>query len=411
MPISAVPLLAGQAPIPGPAIPGQAGIYGCYSPIAFAGLGMQIGPFTFPWLLTTMPSSTSAAAAANQAQYNAAIGLPNSGPVETVCTGSAGDVNNVNGKLCTVWTTVVSDWTQLPIDLAAHLQQILLSDIEGGGHGFGNFWNFQTWLPSADPQATTHIPGVNPSVGQPVTLASYREWITALGIGPDQNYYLNFIPVQGNDLVTYGGPTYPGAWYQGVPITQFDHPDKVSGRYGIWLALEQTGGPNTELVLRIIVDSVADAQSRLPQASTWSKILHDLNPLNWPGMLLDAIEAVGHDLASLMSGLYDAAGNLICDVASNPILVSTAITATAASQGIPPAKSAGAANNIASIAQQKCAAPPPDCTLPANAGLTQCLPVLPPLTPATPWWQQWYVLVPAVALVGYLLLKPDDGTS
>ena len=432
MPLSSVPLLT--TPVNGPQVAGQSGIFGCYNPIAFQGLGMQIGPFTFPWTIATMPSAPSAAGIAAQQAYQAATGtaqyntvtgalIPTTPGDAVVGTCGMSDYNNVNGKLCPAWTMTISDWTQLPIGLAEHLGLILLSDIEGDGKHFGNFWNNKGWLPNdgttptsitnyTTPVATTTYTGDQAAAatpGEPISMQSYRQWITALGIAPDQNYYINFIPVQGNNLAYGNGHTYADVWYEGVPVTQFDHPDGVSGRYGIWLALEHANGQaNTPYVLRIVVDSLADAASRLPQESIWGEILDALNPLNWPGMLLDAIEAVGHAIGSLMEDLYDAAGNLICDVASNPTLVAAAIKGVAASQGIPPNKTAGAAANIASLAAQQCAPTPPNCALPANAALTQCLPVAPPVGAVGPWYTQWYVIVPAVALVGYLLLK-DDG--
>jgi hypothetical protein len=378
-----VPLLPGVAP--------TNGICG-WSPISFPGTGMKLGPFVFPWTPDTMPQG-------NVGTPNPIFSdlIPGLAPPNGLCVGEHSEYNGVNGKTCSVWTSVVHDWKQLPVELMPHLQKILLSDVEGNGHGFGNFWNNKTWLSPANGGTTQ---------GQAITLNTYQEWATALGISPDQNYYLNFLPVEQNNL------GYAEHWYEGLPIAQFDHP-KDKNRWGIWLALESTGGYDTPLVLRIVVASLAYAKSQLPGESTFHQILDALNPLNWPGMLVEAIfwavNEIAGGFASLMGDLVDAAGNLICDLATNPTIVNATVMGAAATQGIPPQASQGIAQQISSMAAQKCGNQPPNCKDPKNAKLTQCQPAKPIIAPTKPWWQQWYVIVPAVAVVGYFLIKPSKG--
>jgi hypothetical protein len=122
-------------------------------------------------------------------------------------------------------------------------------------------------------------------------------------------------------------------------------------------------------------------------------------------MLLRFIAGLGGDLARFLGPFVDELGNFVCSLVSNPEAVKIAVTATAVAQGVPPQQAAGAASQISSMAQRECADKPPDCKNPANAKLVQCLPVKPPLVISTPWWQSWYVVVPVVAALGYVVLS------
>lgn len=373
-----LPIVAGAPIVNGPCR---------WSPIAFPGLGIQIGPFTFPWTTDTMPGSVGCQCPGKEACDPTQLTYP---PDCALCVGEHGDYNGINGKRCALWTTVITDWQQLPAGLSTLLQTILLSDVEGNGHGFGNYWFNKAWQPAADGTG-----------GQSVTLSQYQQWMTALGIGPNQNYYLNFIPVEGNGL------GFAENWYEGLPVVQFDHPNPALGRWGVWLALEHTGGFDSPFVLRVIVDNLTDAKGRLPVTSSFVRILNALNPLNWPGMFWKAVVAIGVGLGDLVTGLVDEFGALLCDLTANPAVVTAAVTAAATTQKIPPQQAAGIAATVNSISKAQCTPTPPNCADPKNATLTQCLIPLPPIAPVLPWWQQWYVIAGAALLVGLVLFSDN----
>ncbi len=100
-------------------------------------------------------------------------------------------------------------------------------------------------------------------------------------------------------------------------------------------------------------------------------------------------------IVHLIGKIIDFAGDLVCALVCTPGAVQGAM---AAAKGNPAALAVEA--GVISIGNCK-------CPVPKGAGM--------PLPPPTPWWQQWYVIVPVIAGLGLVLFskpsKPKAATT
>lgn len=83
-----------------------------------------------------------------------------------------------------------TDPSQITPGAAAIINKAITSANGGSGDGYGNFWGMTGW--------------------EPARLAQYQAWVTALGIGPDQNYYMPMLDGVSGDRQR--------------PIAKFTHP-------------------------------------------------------------------------------------------------------------------------------------------------------------------------------------------
>jgi hypothetical protein len=132
-----------------------------------------------------------------------------------------------------------------------------------------------------------------------------------------------------------------------------------------------------------------------PSKAWWCDALHDvLEALFYvPALLFDGIDDIvqaGVDFTKWLNGIS-------CDITrqASP----QQLTTMANNGGYYGALAAAAV----SAAQQMCGSGKPNCADPKNAQLPGCVPM--PISTAKPWWQQWYVLVPALALVSFGIFK------
>lgn len=151
---------------------------------------------------------------------------------------SADQINYIFANPNTVTSTPIaqrgaglSDPTLIPPDWAAWFKKVALSPVEGldtngSPKGFGNYWLNAAWSGSFPANSSP----------QPVTQASYQAWMTALGIGADQDYYLGALPIWGQGTVVWNPP----GWWNSPPIATFANPAN-NQLFGIWLQLVKRG--------------------------------------------------------------------------------------------------------------------------------------------------------------------------
>jgi len=229
--------------------------------------------------------------------------------------------------------------------------------------------------------------------GDPNTYTWYSpcDWINAIGPGdastPGVSNFVYWLPVGQtiNDLVDrlFNYSEQPG--WNLAPAAKFRHP--ITGdTWGVWLVLMQQGDTST-----------APGQwSTLLGGPAGFSLQIGLGPIPsepWYDYLFDALmwipAALGEIASFVVGGLLD----IIC---SNPTAVAQGATAAAASSKGNAAVAASAA--AVGLATKLCPAPPTpvlDCTNPMYATTSLCQPAV-----ATPWYQQWYVILGAIFLVG-----------
>jgi hypothetical protein len=241
---------------------------------------------------------------------------------------------------------------------------------------------------------------------QGVTLTSYRNWVTALGIQPNQDYYLPFLPVWARDIPF---PWNFAHWWNGTPVAMFNDP--ATGKpWGVFLELVQRGtgvdhmnspgsnfaqtcpeydspALNFDSPFDLYVYVVPFDNPTLNNRSKWNadgstsadfvkchSWLEGLNPFNW-------IKAIVGELK-----------NLTCDLLNDPAAVAAFM-----------AYSGKGATGIVSNLTAKCNAgknPTINCKDATHANFPPCTAGIIPM-PTTP---TWVYVIGGVALLGGLVM-------
>lgn len=175
------------------------------------------------------------------------------------------------------------------------------------------------------------------------------------------------------------------------PFAKFKHP--ITGEdWGLWISISAAGGADNATI------GQWNTSTDAPLGAVMQIGLGPLPKESWWDSFIDALEWIPTIIGE---GLFDIGqwlGQMACDLSKQTSLINQL-----------PKDPATRAEALAALAvfNQACPSPPPiNCQDPANAANPKCISTLPA---QIPWWQQWYVVVPALALVGFGIFKVIGG--
>lgn len=206
-----------------------------------------------------------------------------------------------------------------------------------------------------------------------------------------------------NALVDKSGNHWQDWLSKNPPITKFRHP--ITGdAWGLWIGLAPDITEYREPPINATSNTSAffmNAPVQLP-AGAWNPYKNGPNSFHFNiGFMKIPQESFLDAVGYALQWVPEQIGSAITAVGTN---VMNAIQALACSN--PQQATKMVAGNPAAlaalIALQATCNQALDCSNPANAKNPQCKPVPPP---PTPWWQQWYVIVPGLGVLGYILFK------
>ena len=311
-----------------------------------------------------------------------------------------------------------SDPSYVPAEWAPWLQTILLkpwagSNAAGHPNGFGNYWyNDSIAGDHLDPSCAMDSSGngkIVHSIGwlnEPIKQQSYRDWMTALGIGPDQDYFMGMIGMLSTGLAVQD----VALWWNHLPVATFTNPNDGL-IYGIWLQLTARdttyvnvgkptesywqsintwpcpqGGFDSPFDLDMKIATVDFANSMRPANTS---LFQYLNPANWLGYIASFIwnDIVKPLDCALIRGIPQGPG--AAAAASKLGWVGTAV-------------------QLVGMFAQCGVTGTPDCTNPANAKNPACMQTQPVvLAPTGPWYTQWWgiAMLAAIGVGGVLIFR------
>jgi hypothetical protein len=319
--------------------------------------------------------------------------------------------------------------------------------------GFGNYWFNDSFAqdhttPACNRQDPTHDKNDFTTdnyvgwAGYPALQQSYRDWMTAFGIQPNQDYFLGMLSVFAPGLALQDTP----GWWNHAPVATFTHPSN-NQEYGFWLELRVrqadagidpstainasaagdytsqcglvvwggsptnsyfggvdhwpciVGGCDSPLDLYLIVTSLDYAKSLAPQTTgAWYEFK------SWLGHIVSFIwnEIIKPIDCALVRGLPSGPGSAAALAKMGWVGTAVQLTSLLAQCN----GTLDCSNPINRTAPQCANTQPIDCTQPINATNPICVGLLPP----PPWYTQWWG-IGMIAVAGIFFLKFLSGTS
>ena len=438
--------------------------------VVFAG-GYQVGPFVLP----TLPYE----------DYDPGTGAPTAGSTfedGTLDAIAACSTNQPAGSVAFKGSGLVmtiTDPSQISQALRDQIAKVIFDPellhpalVDRGKNSFGNYW-FNDSMGTVDPWwkdrgRFSNEPGYDMSKpawwNQPKLQQSYRDWITALGIGPDENYNLSMISVAASGVEPWN--TY-GPIMGGIPVAQYrgpileipdapgvprgataadrglsiwdptiwtptDNPDAWDANdpnrpwmpWSIFLQLRAWGNKYDYEKVGGGCNSKCTPVPYTPVDSYFVLDVYFVPTRNWTNFgknsgCFDPFALLPKLLLGEISWVFGELTQLVCDILTNPAALAALAVTTAAQTAPPSQKGKPTQPQVAAASAQLLAQAAKQCTITCPDGTTkaatqaQCPTLLPvPTIGATgiPWS---VVIVGALALAAALLLsspRPKEAT-
>lgn len=211
---------------------------------------------------------------------------------------------------------------------------------------------------------------------------SHEQWVQALSPDFLKNGIGWLVP---GDYLTPANTTQFNRNQNVPPVARFKHPI-TGGDWGLWITITS--------IKSVTIDGSWDTSIDAPDSAIMQVAMGPMPQEGWWDDFIDALQWIPISIGEALWDVGQWLGGFVCDLAGQSALL----------KKVPPNPYAQAAAIAAlEIANHtQCGKPPIDCKDPAAAALPQCIVTV---SAVIPWWQRWYVIVPALGAVGYGIFK------